>query len=164
VGTAVIARPVRYVDLVVPKTSTLLLPDMRVMRKHRDDVTSFMQDALEWARTDDLRAYGVPLRDALGAHFRDTTNDADQDATLVRMCGTTSFLGLAAAAIEIVEFQSPPFLVHPIVHTALAQWCLDLSPELFPGDLAVMGAYCIRVGHYVGRTGQTDFSTLTPRR
>jgi hypothetical protein len=147
-------RRVQYVELTVPTTSTIPLPDMRLMQKQSDDVASFTDAAVEWARTDQLRAYGVALRDALATRFRDPTNDADQDATLVRMCGTTCYLGLAVAAVEIVQFQPPPLLVHPVVHTAVAMLCLELPPEQFPGDLAAMGAYCIRAGHYVGRTGR----------
>ncbi|HEY3923981.1 MAG TPA: hypothetical protein VGL75_05405 [Acidothermaceae bacterium] len=150
-----IGRRVRYVELTVPRTSTILLPDVRGM-KHHDEVVSFMDSALQWSRNDELRAHGLPLVGPLAARFRDATNDADQDATLLRMCRTTCYLGFAAAAQEIADFQPPPFRVHPIVHTALAQWCAELPPELFPGDLNVMGAYCIRAGHYVGRTNQVS--------
>jgi hypothetical protein len=157
---ALFKKRVKWVPLKVPKISEILIPDLALMVDETEQITGLMKDCTGLARQDVVAIQTKGLSAALQGAFAMLESTPEETGTIERMVDSATRLGVALAVLEMDRYAPPENGTHPIAYTALAQFALDLPSEVWPTQTKPMGAYCIRAGHFVTRTGRPGFEAL----
>ena len=157
---ALFKRRVKWVTLEVPEISEILMPDMALMLSEAEQVTRLMRDCAALARENVVAEQTKGLSGPLHEAFTMPQYTPEETATIGRMVDSATRLGVALGMLEMDRYDPPEDGTHPIAYTALARVAMDLPNEVWPTRTKPMGAYCIRAGHFVTRTGRPGFKAL----
>ena len=115
------------------------------------------------AKTDLVRQQSEGLASSMFTAFSVDALGDDVGAWFSDVIRASVQLGVGLAGVELDRYGPPADKMHPMVWGALADFCLSFPEDVIPTRYHQSLGYCIRVGHYVTRTGRPGYEAVLSR-